>query len=375
MEKKLHIISFNVPYPADYGGVYDVFYKLVALHQEAVKIHLHCFDYGRAEQPELSRYCESVTYYHREMGHKAISCSLPYIVASRRNDALIQNLLKDDHPIFMEGIHCTYPLLDSRFKNRNCFVRLHNVEYQYYRDLFKSCNSPIKKLYYWNESRLLRCYEAALAKSVRFLGITEKDEAIYRNEFGCKNIDHLPLFIPNWEISCEEGMGNYCLYHGDLSVPANEKAAFWLLEKVFHQIKLPLVIAGKNPSEKLIELSHQQRCTCIVANPSEKEMQDMISKAHINVLPSFTSTGIKVKLVNALFHGRHCVVNDATIEGSGLGAACYCGTTAQSFQRLISQLYHQPFTKDEILGRKKLLQDIFNNTVNAKKLIEMIWGS
>lgn len=30
-EKRLHIISFNIPYPPNYGGVIDVFYKLEAL--------------------------------------------------------------------------------------------------------------------------------------------------------------------------------------------------------------------------------------------------------------------------------------------------------------------------------------------------------
>ena len=39
MEKHLHIISFDVPYPANYGGVIDVFYKLKALHAEGIKIH------------------------------------------------------------------------------------------------------------------------------------------------------------------------------------------------------------------------------------------------------------------------------------------------------------------------------------------------
>jgi len=32
MSYSLHIISFNIPYPPDYGGVMDVFYKIKALH-------------------------------------------------------------------------------------------------------------------------------------------------------------------------------------------------------------------------------------------------------------------------------------------------------------------------------------------------------
>ncbi len=374
MEKHLHIISFNVPWPADYGGVIDVFYKLPAFQAQGIKIHLHCFEYGRGEQKELNKYCESVHYYPRHMGHKGLSNTLPYIVSSRKNEQLLENLLKDDYPIFMEGVHCTYPLLDSRFKNRKCFVRVHNVEYQYYLDLCSTTSSPIKKLYYWIESRLLKAYEKKIVSKAVFWGVTEKDDTVYKNELGCKDIELLSLYLPNWKVQCEEGMGSFCFYHGDLSVDANDKAATWLLEKVFSKLKVPLVIAGKNPSEKLQELAYSQSHTCLVANPSEKEMQDMISKAHINLIPSYTTTGMKVKLVNALFNGRHCVVNDATVAGSGLESACHIGTTANAFQEIIAQLYHQPFTSNEIDLRKRLLTPMFNNEINAKKQVMWIWG-
>ena len=43
----LHIISFDIPYPANYGGVIDVYYKAKALSEKGVKVHLHCFQYGR----------------------------------------------------------------------------------------------------------------------------------------------------------------------------------------------------------------------------------------------------------------------------------------------------------------------------------------
>lgn len=374
MDKHLHIVSFNVPYPANYGGVVDVFYKLIALQQLGVKIHLHCFDYGRGAQEELNKYCESVHYYKRNTGHKAISRKLPYIVASRKNEELLERLLLDDHPILMEGVHCSYLIFDKRFEDRKCFVRLHNVEYQYYKDLFNSSRSMIKKLYYWNESRLLHKYESALAKKAVFWGVTEKDNEVYRREFGCKNIDLLPLYLPQWENTALEGMGSYCLYHGDLSVDANEKAAKWLLEEVFFKIKLPLVIAGKNPSEDLVELSHLYNHTCIVENPSEKEMQDMIAKAHIHVLPSFTQTGMKVKLLNALTNGKHCVANDATVEGTDLAEICHLANTASEFQKMISDLFERPFSSKEREKRQALINSHFNNQRNAEKQIQWIWG-
>ena len=52
-EKYLHIITHDVPWPADYGGVVDLFYKMKTLHQAGVKIHLHCFVNKRPPQDEL----------------------------------------------------------------------------------------------------------------------------------------------------------------------------------------------------------------------------------------------------------------------------------------------------------------------------------
>ena len=137
-----------MPWPVNYGGVFDLFYKLPALHAEGIKIHLHCFDNGRGEQHELKKYCEEVLYYPRNTGHKGFATNLPYIVASRKNDMLLENLLKDEHPIFMEGVHCTYLTLDKRFTKRKKFVRIHNVEHDYYKQLYNCSTAVFKKLYY-----------------------------------------------------------------------------------------------------------------------------------------------------------------------------------------------------------------------------------
>ena len=141
MPQHLHIVCLDVPYPPDYGGVFDLFYKLPYLQKVGIYIHLHCFDYGRGKQQELEKYCVSVQYYKRV---KKISFSLPYIVASRKNKALLSDLLKDNYPILLEGVHCTYPLLDKRFTNRKLFVRLHNTEFIYYRHLYKHTSHLLK---------------------------------------------------------------------------------------------------------------------------------------------------------------------------------------------------------------------------------------
>lgn len=371
-EKHLHIICLDVPYPVDHGGLFDLFYKLPLLQQAGVRIHLHCFEYGRGHQPALNKYCEAVHYYPRRTGLAGFSRKLPYIVSSRQNSALLERLLQDDHPILMEGIHCSWPLNDARFEGRKMFVRLHNVEYEYYEQLSKTERSPAKKLYYVHESRLLRKYEESIAGKAMFIAVAEKDADTYRKNFGA-NAVYLPVFLPWNEVESVAGQGQFCLYHGNLSVAENERAATWLLQEVFSELKIPFVIAGKNPSRRLQQLIHQSAHACLAANPATEEMQDLVKKAHINILPAFNTTGVKLKLLNALFAGRHCITNQHAAEGAGLESCCHIAASPAEIKQAIGQLLQQEFTPAMIAERAAMLARIYNNQQNCDKLTGWIW--
>ena len=374
MEKHLHIITLNTPYPPDYGGVVDLFYKLPALQKEGVKIHLHCFYKDREAQQELEQYCEEVFYYKRNLSAKKLFSKVPYIVASRNNEELVNRLLQDDYPIFMEGVHCTYITKDDRFKNRKKFVRIYNVESQYYNQLYKHTENIRNKIYYLFEAKQLARYEKELAKNATaYWAVSFKDTEFYRKQLDCKTMDYLPLFIPDWEIKTEEGSGSYCLYHGNLEVEENDYAVRWLVKHVFSKLKIPLVVAGKNPSDKLVAFIETNKYAYVVANPDENQMQDIITKAHIHVLPSFNVTGIKIKLLNALFNGRHCVVNSETIEGTPVAALCHVVNTPDEFIKKISELYSKAFTSEETTLRKQLLHKEFSNQANARQMVKWIW--
>jgi hypothetical protein len=102
-------------------------------------------------------------------------------------------------------------------------------------------------------------------------------------------------------------------------------------------------------------------------------MQDIIGKAQLHILPSFNCTGIKIKLLNALFNGRHCVVNEQAVENTGMESICHVGSTAGSFKKIISAIYYQPMTTEEIGRREQLMGKRYDNIQNAEKLIQWIW--
>ncbi|HET7116373.1 MAG TPA: glycosyltransferase [Hanamia sp.] len=342
------------------------------MHQIGVKIHLHCFEYGRGRQEELNQYCEEVLYYQRENLTAGIPLRLPYIVSSRINPQLIKNILKDNYPVLLEGIHCTWYLYHGDLSNRKVCVRLHNVEYQYYHRLAKSTNNFYKKIYYNLESRLLKKYEAIIARKANFLALNENDKFIYQKIFSAKNIEFLPAFLPATEVKSLTGKGSYCLYHGNLSVPENEKAVLWLLKNVFSELDLPFIIAGKNSSASLINETSKNKNVQLINNPAADKMEELIKNAQIHLLPSFNTTGIKIKLLIALFSGRFIVANAATIKGTGLESLCCKAETSSDYITAIKELFEIPFAESEIAKRKAILNNLYDNDKNAHQLMKWL---
>ena len=136
MNKHLHIVCLDVPWPADYGGAIDMMNRIMMFKKMGISIHLHYFSYNERGMPnELNQFCESIHIYQRKTGHKGISFKLPYIISSRMNTELIENLQKDNHPVLLEGLHCSGVLSSLDLKKRKVVVRMHNEESTYYGEL------------------------------------------------------------------------------------------------------------------------------------------------------------------------------------------------------------------------------------------------
>jgi hypothetical protein len=80
----------------------------------------------------------------------------------------------------------------------------------------------------------------------------------------------------------------HCLYHGNLSVEENEKAAVWLLENVFNDLSTPSS-SLENPAPNCTGWYRYKNC-CLVPDPSDQELKDIIAKPSC-MYPSFNCTG------------------------------------------------------------------------------------
>lgn len=367
----LHIISFDVPYPPDYGGVIDVFFKLKALHAAGIKITLHCFEYGRGKRKELEQYCDKVFYYKRKNGKLLLLNPLPYIVVSRSSEELVKDLLKDDSPILFEGLHCCFHLNDPRLKNRKKIVRMHNIEHAYYSNLAEVEKSFFRRNYFSSEAKKLAKFESILSSADIVAAISPGDAKELSSRY--KNVTNVIAFHPHDKIEIKEGKGDFALYHGSLAVGENNKAALYLVNEVFNGLSFPLVIAGNGASAELKEAASKNKNVKLKENISTAEIYSLIRTAQINILPTFQSTGIKLKLLSALYSGRHCIVNSPMVENTGLESLCCVADSPSEMKKEIQQLMNSEFNSSEKLKREKILEENFSNKTNSRKLLELLF--
>lgn len=370
MNQHLHIVCLDNPYPPDYGGAIDMFYKIETLAALQIKIHLHYFEYNqRTEIGPLKEICESVYVYKKNTSWKGLTLSLPYIVSSRINQELIKNLNKDNHPIILEGLHCSGLIPFMNIEKRKIIVRVHNNEETYYTNLYKAEKNIFKKIYFAFEKYQLKKYQLKLTAEVIYACISEKETSYFISVLNLNKSFHLPPFVAWHEVNCKQGLGNYCLYHGNLAVSENEIAAIYLI-KIFSKLRTTLIIAGNDPSKNIRQMLKNYSNIKLINNPSLIELDALIKNAQINILPSFTETGIKLKLLHALFEGRHCMVNEKMISGTGLSEICTIATDESEMTEVINKLYGKELTVEEIEKRKSVLKRNYDNTLNAKKLIK-----
>ncbi|MDL2227894.1 glycosyltransferase family 1 protein [Bacteroidales bacterium OttesenSCG-928-K03] len=368
----INIISFNVPYPPNYGGTIDVFYKIKTLYELGVKIHLHCFLYDRPQALELENYCVSVNYYKRKTGFKSNLSLTPYIVKSRQSEELVNNLLQNNYPIMFEGLHSCSLLSDIRIRGRIKLYRESNIEHEYYSHLAKSTKKISDKLFYYIESFKLRLFQKKLKYADCLLVVSKKDEEYLKKRFRPNLVLYLPSFHGNQNVVSKKGKGNYILYHGNLSVEENIVAANYLINNIFSKISHQVIIAGLKPDKSIANNIAKYDNIKLIANPDDKEMRELVENAHINILYTHQATGLKLKLLNVLYQGRFVLVNSKMCVGTDLSDLCVISDKADEMIANINILFENDFTEKDIAKRSTKLDEMFNDERNGLKIIERL---
>jgi glycosyltransferase involved in cell wall biosynthesis len=311
MTKFLHVVSFDVPYPPNYGGVIDVYYKILELNKLGVEIYLHTYiSKGAEKQQKLNELCKEVFYYNKETKIIDFFSTIPFRVKSRSNFSLIKNLQTIKAPILFDGLHTTFPVIKHNFKNT--YLRAHNIEHTYFEGLAKSETNIFKKIIYQLEAFKLKKFEKYSEKTNGIFAISPFEFDYFKQNFKT-NTHYIPVFHKANFSQKSSSDPDYLLYHGDLRISDNIKSALFFIDTY------------KNTEYKLII-------------------------------------------------AKHILANKKITEDTGLEDACSLANNKTEFLKQTEKLFNTNFTDEDLKKRKRLLKQ-FNPIKSAQKIIDIIYSN
>lgn len=370
MTKRLHIITVICPNDPYSGVTVDIYHKMEAFHRAGIAIYLHCLECSSLPNKKLAQFCEQLYCYPPAKGLKASLGIFSGIFKGRIPTELLKNLQLNLAPVLFEGLKsCSFlddPLLSAFPK----FVRAHNIAHLHYFNLYRSSRIPKQRWYYLFQGFNAKILESKLKCADHILAVSTTEAEYLGNKFGRTHF--IPPFHSFSEMTGKPGQGDYLIYHGNLEIEDNQRAVKYLMSKIFSQITESFVIAGKNPPEWLVKQAKDIPHITIVPNPSEDQMNQLIAHAQICLVPGFQPTGMKMKLLNSLFGGRHCLTNSIMVKGTDLKNLCHIADSPNEMIEKIRLLMEQEFGVEDIRKRKLNLETLHANELNAQKIIELL---
>lgn len=230
------------------------------------------------------------------------------------------DLDKFDIVVFDTSI-VTYGIIDQ-FKNKGCrtIVIHHNYQYEYFRDnTYFPLNIPTL---FWCK----KFEKEAVLKADLNLTLTHQDEHLLQNNYA-KNTGNIS-FEKIGVFEYEPRALNYVqqsnsdqltfIITGTLGSYQTYESLFHWFHKYYHLFReifpnAQLVVAGRNPSKKMVEMLEANDNVKVIPNPTT--MDDVIQYAQVYICPTELGGGLKLRIMDGLSHGLPVITHKVSARG------------------------------------------------------------
>lgn len=324
--KKILQISPVFPYPPNFGGRVDVMYRLEYLNINGYSVDLLVVTNENPTKAQIEivrKHTHNLWILPRVTNILFILHPYPFQVISRLS--LKNIILSDEYDVvIMEGDYTFMSLLNKTLLYKKLYLRVHNNEHLYFRELANSTKNPLKYLYYSLESLKMKKIKPCLyEKADKLLFISNKeylDHIKLYPEHSAKAIWLPPLVTHK---SCKEPrLGKSVVFVGSLYSPDNRSALTWYLRKVHPLVTsndYSLIVAGNTKGTSLEWLYSICRAYDNVSiYDSPVELDNLYDSSRIFISPILNGAGLKMKSIEAILNGLALVSTEIGVEGSGL---------------------------------------------------------
>ncbi len=276
---------------------------------------------------------------------------------------ITETLRKDTFDIIqLETLQmATYLDIIRRYSKAPVVLRAHNIEHKIWQRIAENCPNPLKKLYINHLYKTLRRFEIGILNKIDgIVAITPVDARNFDRLSHSTNIISIPFGInldtlPENPIQPEDAS----LFHiGTMNWFPNEEGIRWLIKEVWPAVtkRLPeieLHLAGRYMPDWMKKLS----APGIIIDGEVPDVWEYMQRFSIMVVPLFSGSGIRIKIVEAMAAGKAIITTAIGAEGINYehGQHLLIAKDSRSFTEAIVKLCDDSNLRDSLGKNARML--------------------
>lgn len=362
--KKILFLTPTLPYPPVSGGVIKS-NKIVQFLNDKYSLSVACF-LKNDDKLHVQEFRDKFIIQHFIAEELNVARSAKnFLISNLQNIPL--NLYRNKSVSFKNKIHkvihehdvifcdhyVMFQYIPDNYKGK-IILHEHNCEYLIWKRYAGIEKNIIKKIALLNQAYRIKKYELEICKKSHIILAAPNDTAelvqIGADERKFMETYHLGddslLEKPDLVFNEKE---KSLLYVGTLSWEANIDGLLWFIDKIWPDIKtqqsgITLYIVGKNPDNRLKSLVAKD--TSILLTGFVDDLEPYFQKCAVFITPLRFGSGIKVKVVNALYRGIPCVTTSIGAEGLKTidGEHVFIKDNTTEFAACVNKLYKEKET-------------------------------
>jgi len=223
--------------------------------------------------------------------------------------------------IFVDHVDM-FQYIPDKFYHKT-ILHQHNAEYVMWKRAAEVEQNFLKKIALYTQFYLLGKLERSYCNQAKYILASPNDESELK-KIGVSNPNFYETYhlgddklLSQPELIFDAGSQNL-LYVGTLTWEANIDGLVWFLENVWQTLsnqnkKITLTIIGKNPDERLLRF--KEKFSNITFPGFVKDLEPYFQNSKVFIVPLRFGSGIKVKVVSAMYRGIPCVTSNIGVEG------------------------------------------------------------
>jgi len=213
----------------------------------------------------------------------------------------------------------TYLDIIRKYSKAPVVLRAHNIEHKIWQRIAENCSNPLKRIYLNHLYRSLKRFEISILNKVDgIIAITPVDAQNFDRLSHSTNIISVPFGI-NLDTLPENPFqpAEPSLFHiGTMNWFPNEESIKWLMTQVWPQVsqRLPeieLHLAGRYMPDWMLKLSIPR----VTVDGEVPDVWEYMERFSIMVVPLFSGSGIRIKIVEAMAAGKAIITTAIGAEG------------------------------------------------------------